>query len=222
MTAIVPNSRPRLSAATALETAERLIVHDKAAHGGAILQDCPVMVLAVRGYYRDTMGKPRVNDFGIYDDAGFLIVGEEVFNFNWNCDPVRTGFNKDVGKAFAQLAPGVWPMRPGPHRGRPNHLRQLTMYEAHDERWDVADFFTDDRSNGHFQVRRCSTTTVFVTEWGYQAINVHEGTARGTGSWGCQTLPPNQWPEFQRLLYKGLAKYGQKWVPLVLTEDRVG
>lgn len=219
---IIPLTRPKLTAESALTLAHKIVAEDEGQAG--ILSDFPVMLLGIRGYYRDTMGKYGVNDFGIFDDAGFLLDGETVTSFNWNCDPVRVGWNPGVGKNYAQLAPGVWPFRQGPHRGRPGHLRQITRDES--KGLALGNNFWDFRARGEFMVRRVERGGdggfgVGKSEIGYQAINIHEGTERGTGSWGCQTLPPGQWKEFSKKVYAAMDRVGQKWIPYVLTEERV-
>src|SRR5688572_28150889 len=77
----------------------------------------PVAILGIRGYRRDTMGKPGVNDCNIYDDALFVRYPGGVLNCNGNCDPVRIGWNSSLGKPFAQLKAGVWPFVKGKHKG---------------------------------------------------------------------------------------------------------
>lgn len=226
---LLPKSRPKMPAAEVLLKTHTALVEEPGANGAAILSDCPVMVLGIRGYYRDSMGRLGFQDFGIFDDAGFLVVGEEVTAFNWNCDPVRVGFNPGVGKQFAQLVPGVWPFRRGPHKGRPGHLRQLRGSELTDsftdKKFQLGDYFEDYRRAGNFKVRRVTQRGEGgygegPGEIGYQAINIHEGTKNSTGSWGCQTLPPDQWREFSRKVYAAMDKFRQPWVPYVLVEGQ--
>src|SRR5262245_35247475 len=127
---IVPRERPKLAHKTVRETAARLLQQNPECDARAISDACPVMILGVRGYYRDTLGRLGLNDFGIFDDAGFLITPDQVTAFNWNCDPVKTGWNGGVGKLYAQLMPGIWPFRQGPHKQKAGALRQLTNEEA--------------------------------------------------------------------------------------------
>src|SRR5262245_46748936 len=121
-----PKKRPELHAKTVREVATRLLLHNPECDGHAIEETCPVRILGVRGYYRNTLGRLGVNDFGVFDDAGFLITPDKVISFNWNCDPIKTGWNPGVSKFFAQLMPGVWPFRQGEHKGKAGALRQLT------------------------------------------------------------------------------------------------
>src|SRR5688572_28449394 len=114
-------SRPQRDKDVARQLAYAAIHGDRELDSHAIIAACPVIVLAVRGYYRDTIGKPEVNDFGVWDDAAFVVTPMSVTSWNWNTDPAREGYNKGVGKYFAQLTCGVWPFREGPHKGVKNH-----------------------------------------------------------------------------------------------------
>lgn len=53
-------------------------------------RDDAVAVVAVRGYYLNTMGKEGANDRGVYDDAIFVLEPDGVHNFNGNTDPGRS------------------------------------------------------------------------------------------------------------------------------------
>lgn len=216
-----PRSRPQLNGDVARQVAYRLILADPNVQGHWLIGACPVLCLAVRGYYADTIGTPGRNDYGVWDDALFLVTPEGVTSYNSNCDPSRTGYNPGVDKFYAQLQTGVWPFREGPHKGAPNHFRQLSEAEAVAR--DLDQYFTDRRARGHFAVRRVEKDGVGRVEWGYQAINIHEGSRNGTSSWGCQTLPPDQWREFQVASYAALAKHGQaaSFLPYVLTDERL-
>lgn len=221
---LLPDQRPQLEDDVVRGTIERLIRADAACHAEILLSACPVRLLGVRGYFRNTLGKKGVNDLGLYDDAIFLASPIGVGRFNANCDPVRAGWNKGVHKLFAQLTPGVWPFRQGPHRNTPGRLRQLTDEDA--ARAGLHRYFSDDRMNGEFAVERIVRDGDGEREWGYQAINVHPGSASGTSSWGCQTVPPAQWDEFRAALYDAMNRHGQSWerggvIPYVLTEERL-
>ena len=69
-----------------------------------------MIVVGVRGYYRDTMGAPGVNDRGIYDEAIFLHTPSATVAFNGNTDPsrVKKGSGTGARKGMASLNPGVW------------------------------------------------------------------------------------------------------------------
>jgi hypothetical protein len=225
---IQPNALPALPEATVREVIDRLLRETPACDGPGIMAACPVKILGVRGYFRNTLGRLGINDFGVFDDAGFVVTPDEVLRFNWNCDPSRKGWNPGVGKFYAQLMPGVWPLRQGPHKAVAGALRQLTSAEA--RRASLDDYFWDARAKGKFTVRRVRDDNVGALETSYQAINVHSGARTGTSSWGCQTLPPDQWPVFSARVYAAMDQHGQRWdtrqrlfgwVPYVLTEERL-
>lgn len=224
---LVPDHRPRMDERQVRATIVDAIVSDPMIGGdSALLADCPVRLLGVRGYFRDSVGRKGANDLGYYDDAIALVTPDTILTFNANVDPVAAGWNAGVDKYYAQLEPGVWPLRQGPHRGRPNHLRQLTDEEA--ELAFLHRYFDDERRWGEFKVRRITADGVGQTEWGCQNINVHEGTARGTASWGCQTIVPEQWSEFAREVYAAMNAHGQRWgrgfygiIPYILTTKRL-
>jgi hypothetical protein len=226
---ITPKARPKLPRKTVREVADRILRENPHSDAEAIRASCPVMLLGVRGYYRNTMGRTGVNDFNVFDDAGFVITPDEVIPFNWNCDPCKTGWNAGVGKYYAQLMPGVWPFRQGTHKGTPGALRQMTNDEALVA--DLSRYFTDDRSDGYFVVRRVEDDNVGRLETHYQAINIHWGGKHGTSSWGCQTVPRSQWDEFQKSIYRAMNANGQAWsqakptrrgwIPYLLTEEKL-
>lgn len=223
MSKIKPHTLPQLNHHVVRVTVDRLLRENPLCDAPVITLVCPVMLLGVRGYFRNSLGRLGLNDFGVYDDAAFLVSPARVQAFNWNCDPVRKGWNPGVGKNYAQLVPGVWPFRLGPHKGRPGNLRQLTSTEARSA--NLGHFFQDARAKGHFTVRRVVDDNVGALETGYFAINIHDGTTRSTGSWGCQTIPPDQHAEFSRSIYAFAYAFEQSWppnwIPYVLTEEKL-
>lgn len=180
-----------------------------------------VAILAVRGYRRDTMGKPGVNDVGIYDDALFVRHAGGVLNCNGNCDPSRIGWNPGVGKPFAQLKTGVWPFIIGLHKGQYTALRQPYEEQAMDLGLQRIFHADDPRAFGHFTVIRDNGQGSRYEDPGYHAINIHKGGIVGTSSWGCQTLPPDEWPEFIALVQSAMKSAGQRWLPYCLIDGPV-
>ena len=149
-----------------------------------------VALLGVRGYYRDSLGKPGVNDRGIYDDAIILRSESAHVAFNANTDPSVA--RKDV----AVLKPGVWFYKVGTHglsKPKPQRYTALVQSEAvtvaRDQRGDDTGFF---------------------------GINIHKGGHKTTSSLGCQTIVPDQWPAFIELVRSELRRAGQKTLPYVL------
>lgn len=146
-----------------------------------------VAILAVRGYYLDTMGKEGENDRGVYDDAMFVIDPSDVYSFNGNTDPGR--FGRGIAKLKSRQAvryrPGLhgFSRKDGPY---PAFRQDSDCTVTRDETGDD----TDD-ANHRF--------------W----INLHRGGVTTTSSLGCQTVPPHQWNEFKTLVDRLLKKHGQ-------------
>ena len=153
-------------------------------------------VLGVRGYYRDTMGKPGVNDIGIYDDAMFVVGPECFVAFNANTDPQQ---NK---AGIATLLTGWYPYRPGNH----GITRPGGGYPA----------FRPATKNEELPVKRYGETTIPSKRPGV-AINIHRGGYNTTSSAGCQTIHPSQWAAFQALVMSELKKAGLRtfWYGLI-------
>lgn len=157
-----------------------------------------VTVLAVRGYYLNSMGKEAANDRGCYDDAIFVITPEEVFNFNANTDPSR--YDRGIAQLKSRQAVRY---RPGLH----GFSRKDGPYPA---------------------FRQDSNITVIRDEKGEESdspdhrfwINLHRGGVTTTSSLGCQTVPPHQWNEFKTLVDKLLQQYGQETFFYILIDER--
>lgn len=174
----------------------------------------PVALLGVRGYRRDTMGVVGQNDVGIYDDAIFL-VGKGIFlAANANTDPSKLGWNPGVGKPFAMLQTGVWYFRRGPHKGKVPALRQCTDEEAADLGIPNQGEFLVERVFGKGDKRN-------YKESGYFAINIHSGGVATTSSWGCQTIPPDEYLNFMDAVWSSSINAKQKRIPYFLTEGPI-
>jgi hypothetical protein len=119
MPTLIPGSKPRLSA-TALNARIGPLGVDRTKH--------PVVIVGLRGYYKNSMGAPGVNDRGIYDDAIFIDTPSGTIAYNGNTDPsrYRKGRRRGAGKGMASLKPGVWyAHRFGKHRRQYLALCQL-------------------------------------------------------------------------------------------------
>ncbi len=181
MSSILPSSRPQLD-----RNAVEQILH-------AAKVASAVAIVGIRGYYRDTMGKPGVNDRGTYDDSLFLISPSAFVSFNGNVDP------SVHRRAIAVLQPGVWKYRLGTHGlSKPAAQRYKALVQA-----------------GPVTVLRDATGY----DTGEFGINIHRGGINGTSSLGCQTIPPDQWPAFIALVESELKRAGQTIVPYILTEQ---
>jgi hypothetical protein len=153
------------------------------------LDNYEVVLVGKPGYYL-SMGKAGVNDRGIYDDAIFLLSPTVFARFNANTDP------SIYRPRVATLQPGVWLYKIGIHGlSKPKARRYKALVQA-----------------GQVTVGRDGAGT----DTGWFGINIHKGGRNSTSSLGCQTIPPDQWPEFIGLVEAEMKRHGQKVVPYVL------
>lgn len=156
-----------------------------------------VAIVGIRGYYEDTMGKPGQNDRGIYDDA-IILIGPNYFKaFNGNTDPSK--YKALIGT----LAPGLHYYKKGKHgisRPKPYVPYDAFRPATPDETLPG----TRDGQNG----------TVKIV-----CPNIHKGGYNSTSSEACQTIPPDQWLEFQTNAYRLMDEYNQKKIAYILVEQ---
>lgn len=135
-----------------------------------------VALLAIRGYFEDSMGRPDVNDRGVYDDAIFVVgAGGEFRSFNANTDP------SVYQRGIATLIPGVWQYKKGDHK--------ISLPLGNPRRYPAF------RQAEKVTVRRDGQA---ATDPNVLTINIHRGGDAGeTQSEGCQTIPRDQWREFK-------------------------
>lgn len=157
----------------------------------------PICILAIRGYYKNTMGVPGINDRGIYDDAFFLIGPRLFLSVNANTDPsvYRPG--------VATLVPGLHYYKKGLH-----HLSDADPKR----RYPAFRPATPDES---LPVTRDGQPGIGK---GY-AINIHKGGYTTTSSEGCQTVHPDEWLDFQKTAYKAMDSAMQKRIGYLLVEQ---
>lgn len=141
-----------------------------------------VCVVAVRGYYLDTMGKSKVNDRSIYDDAMFIVWVDGIARFQANTDPSKYRDKTSSRKGMAVLKTGVHRFGKGRHKGK-LAFRQCEPFTV------IRD------GNPPYE------------DTGFHAIDLHEGGNLGTSSEGCQTIPKSTWQSFRTLLYALLDQY---------------
>jgi lysozyme len=154
-----------------------------------------VVLVGVRGYYKDTMGKTGVNDRGIYDDALFIISPTHFSAYNANTDPSAHR------QGIASLVPGVHRYRRGNHGiSRPGGGYPAFRPATKDEELPVV---RDGVINPRPGV----------------AINIHRGSRINTSSEGCQTLPPQQWDAFYAALSGEMKRHGVTTFPYLLTNE---
>jgi lysozyme len=144
-----------------------------------------VCVLAIRGYYLDSMGAPGENDRRIYDDAHFICWPDGMASYVANTDPngYRKGHGTGRSKGMAMLKSGIHIYGTGLHKG------QLAFRQC--ERFTV----TRDGSPAYDHL-------------GWHAINWHKGGHTSTSSLGCQTNPSTLFTgEIRPLVYRLLDRY---------------
>lgn len=163
-------------------------------HDGSI----PVVVF-IRGYYLDSMGKRGEDDSNIYDDACFLVGDNfkllESYNANTNPSFVKVG-----DRALAELNLGRYTFIRGLHKGK---YKALRSYPEGVERPCTRD---GKPSTARF-------------------INVHKGSTNSGAkdvvwSEGCLTLPNTQYDDFVQRLWSAMDKSKQRLVEVILLENR--
>lgn len=157
-----------------------------------------VYLIGIRGYYQDTMGKPGVNDRGIYDDCICLIAPNLFLTFNANTDP------SVYRKGIATLVPGKHMYKKGKHGiSKPGGGYPAFRPATPDESLPVT---RDGMPGIHKGI----------------AINIHKGSYNSTSSEGCQTIYPEQWNEFQEKVYKQMDQFGVREIAYYLVEFDAG
>lgn len=191
----VPTERPRLSS-TELRNRIAPFAIDR--------EKYPVVVVGIRGYYRNSMGAPGVNDRGIYDDAIFIESAQVMFAFNGNTDPskYRGGIGSGTRKGMASLNTGAWFV----HRFDMHKGQYLALCQRAGSVTVTRDGNPPYRDTGMF------------------GINIHRGSYNSTSSEGCQTIHPKQWDSFIAAAQDQVRRYfpaswKSKIIPYVLLEE---
>lgn len=181
---IVPPSRPKIQ----LPDAMRLIDPFK-------LDQYPVKLLGIRGYYKQTMGNPLTNDRGIYDDAILVLAPDFIRTHNANTDP------SVKRKGIAVMKAGTVTLyKIGLHGiSGPNPYKALRQHSNVTVIRDEVGEVTDSPQNRFW-------------------INIHKGSRNNTSSLGCQTIFPDQWDLFLDNVEGQMKKYKQEIIPYVLVE----
>lgn len=157
-----------------------------------------LLLIGVRGYFLNTVGKPGVNDLNAWDDAILVYYdGNLVKTFNANTDPSKLNQN------LAMLDCGVYQFYKGRHRNR------IDAFRAYPE--GVRLPCKRQKFNGEWEKSFCSH------------INIHDGGINDTWSAGCQTIinqgGHKQFNEFRDLVYDLMKIHRLKTVTYLLIEE---
>lgn len=200
MSAPIPNSKPKASLQTVQDAA---LSGWMKYHPDKSLPD--FYVLAVRAYYRDSMGRAGVNDYGQYDDAFFIVSPLGITAWNGNTDPSKIGWNPNADKYMARLQTGVWTFQRLKH-----HASRPDGYMAYGQGDRVV---TVDRVQ--------KDGTVNVRETGIFGINLHRGGVNGTSSEGCCTVPAEQWQAFDQKLSSTMRTLARNHFDFILIDGPI-
>lgn len=179
-------------------------------------------ILAIRGYYLDSMGKPGVNDLGIYDDAICLISPDYFGAFNGNTDP-----SKKIFGIASVLAPQTIWYRKGLHGLHHLDTQNNDVDKEIYDRLIKSDEDVPGFTATYWAFRQDSNVT--VTRFGKEGtftdrpddrfwIDLHRGGEWTTSSEGCQTIILDEWEEFKMKGYMLMDHYGQERVPYCLID----
>jgi lysozyme len=185
---IVPVEKPRLSSSE-LRALIAPYAIDRAKY--------PIVVVGIRGYYKNSMGAPAVNDRGIYDDALFIESDQAMVAFNGNTDPSSylAGTGTEDSKGMASLNPGAWFV----HKFDLHQKKYLALCQR----------------AGSVTVTRDGNPP--YSDTGMFGINIHKGGYNSTSSKGCQTIHPGQWESFISLSQDQAKRYfGSSWKTKVI------
>lgn len=159
-----------------------------------------LLVIGIRGYFLNSVGKKGENDF-LWDDAVIVYEnGNLIKTFNGNTDPSKAKSD------LAMLDTGVYQFAKGTHKNR------IKAFRAYPE--GVRLKCKRQNSKGEWKESLCS------------AINFHDGGLNDTWSAGCQTIinqgRQKQFDEFRDLVYKLMTKHKLKtFTYLLITESQM-
>jgi hypothetical protein len=157
------------------------------------MRQYPVKLLGIRGYYKKTLGDPTKNDIGIYDDCMTIIAPDNYcLAYNANVDPSRSF------PEVAVLKPG------GPY------LYKIGMHNMKHPYRALRQF-------GNVTVLRNGKEDTDSPEDRFY-IDIHKGGYGTTSSLGCQTIHPDQWPDFLSTVDRLIHNNSQEIIPYCLVE----
>lgn len=171
----IPKSRPKIT----LEEAEKILnlYKDKLDR-----DKYAVIIIGIRAYYLNSIGKAESNDRNVYDDAYLVITRDKFATFNANADPTsyREGYGlAENTKGLASLVPGLYFMwKLDLHKGKYLALCQRL---------------------GPCTVMRDGNPP-YLQPNAWIGLNCHKGGVNSTTSLACQTIYPDQYDEFIQLI----------------------
>jgi lysozyme len=154
----------------------------------------PVKILGIRGYYKQSMGDVSKNDRSMYDDAICIIASNSFLTFNANTDPSR--FQAGIATLVKNK---TYLYKIGMHNMKAPYKALRQFGDVTITRDGKIGEITDSIKNRFF-------------------IDIHKGGYTTTSSLGCQTIHPDQWPEFISTIEKLLKENNQEIVPYSLIE----
>jgi lysozyme len=101
----IPSSRPKATHAEIMQLVRNNL-------DDFLIEDEKLLIVGIRGYYKNTFGKPFENDRNFYDDAMFIVTADKLAAFNANVDPSR------YRKGIATLKAGLYSLVKWRHRGK--------------------------------------------------------------------------------------------------------
>jgi hypothetical protein len=137
-----------------------------------------LFIAFIRGYRKNTMGKPGVNDRGIYDDAVAIFTNDAYYTFNANVDPqsYRKGEGFGDKKGIASIVAGV--------------VFKCWKLDYHKNK-----YLALCQRLGPVTVMRDGNPPYLQTS-AYLGINNHRGRISVVDSLGCCTVPENEYPDY--------------------------
>lgn len=170
-----------------------------------------------RGYFRDSLGKPGVQERGINDDAIGFISDQVDYRVQGNVDPSAHRY----GIASLRAQQVVW-YRPGWHgyasiHGHPAFRQDSPVTVKR----DGTENFPKGATHSKFGV---CLGNGFWTDLGFSEkfwTNLHRQSGSGTSSLGCQTIPAVAWKAFHALVTAELARLKMERFPCIILQGPI-
>lgn len=171
-------------------------------------------IFGCEAYYQN-MGRPGVNDIGIYDDALVLLWKTGFLAVNANLDPTtrKPGHGQAEAKGRATIHYGYFKnaYAVGKHK---------TIYPALRQVGELVIRRDADKTVPREKVITVDGESFYLETGDWQACNIHPGGVNSTSSEGCQTIPRGpQWEMWIAACVNALKLSGGKYFDY--TKDRV-